>query len=173
MCFPTPGVPGCSWPTWPYASFFGMTHRWWTYSACFLGTYVGYPASGCHPPWYLLIGHTDWYPAAAVAPLPSHYIGTDKFINGSLHASLSAMWPSQVSGSWTLFVSMYLDCATSGENGLLKCLQLSSSTPQNICARQSSPIFSSCSLMFSNPSCTASMARLCGAFTPNNIFRNK
>ena len=52
-----------------------------------LGTYGGYPAGGCHHPWYFLVGPTALYPAADVAPLPSHSLGTDTFINGSLHAS--------------------------------------------------------------------------------------
>ena len=93
MCWPTTGAPGCSCPTWPCTLFFGMTTRWWPYLACFLGTYNGYPAGGCHPPWYLLIGPTDWYSADVVAHLPSHCLGTDTFINGLLHASFQTWDP--------------------------------------------------------------------------------
>ena len=163
----------CSRPTWPCTSFFGMTTSWWPYSAWLLGTCGRYPASACHPPWYFPIGPTDLYPAAAVAPLPSHFIGTYTFINGSLHASLSFMWPSLVPGSRTLFVSMYHACSASGVSILLKCLQLSYSTPKDICSRQSAPTFYSCSLMFSNPACTSSTIRLCGAFIRKNFFRYK
>ena len=141
MCCPTPGAPGYSCPTRPYTSFFGMKNRWWPYSACFLGTYGRYPAGGCHPPWCFLIGPNDLYLADVVAPLPSHCLGTDTFVNGSLHISFSAMWPSLVPGSRTLSKSMYLSRAASGESGFLKCLQLSSSTPQNTCARQSAHTF--------------------------------
>ena len=93
MCCPMPVAPGCSFPTRPCTSLFGMTNRWWPYSTCFWGTYGVYPAGGCHPPWYLLIGPTGWYPAAAVAPLPSHCLGTYTFINGLLHASFNPCDP--------------------------------------------------------------------------------
>ena len=53
----------------------------------------------------------------------------------------SDMWSSLVPGSRILSGSMYLDHAASGEIVLLKCLQLSSNTPQNTCARQSAPTF--------------------------------
>ena len=173
MCCPTPGVPGCSYHTWSYASLFGMTTRWWPYKACFLGTYGRYPAVGCHPPWYMLIGPADWYPVSAVDPLPSHCLGNDTFINGLLHASLSAMWYSLVPGSRTLFGSTFLACAASGESVLLKCLQRLSSTPQNTCVRKSAPKFSSWSLIYTNPARTASKPRLRVAFIPKNVFRNK
>ena len=137
MCCPTPGAPGFSCPTRPCTSFFGITNMWWPYLACFLGIYGGYPVGGCHPPWYLIIVPTDWYPAAAFSPLPIHCLGTDTFIHGSLHASSSAMWPSLVPESRTLSGFMYLARVASGEIGLLKCLQLSSSTTQNMCAIQS------------------------------------
>ena len=119
------------------------------------------------------IGPIDWYPAASAASLPSHCLGTDTFINGLLHASLSFMWNSLVPVRRTLLGSIYLAYAASGESGLLKCLQLLSSTPQNTCVIQSAPTFSSCSLMFSNPAHTASTPCLCGAFIPKNIFSNK
>ena len=173
MCYSTPGAPGCSFPTRPCTSFFGMTNRWWPYLAWFLGTYGRYPAGGWHPPWYFMMVPTDWHPAAAVAPLPIHFLGTDAFINGLLHASFSAMWRSLVPGIWTLYGSMYFACAASGESGLLTCLQLLSSTPQKACATQSAPIFSSCSLIFSNPACTASKPRFCGAFILKNIFQEQ
>ena len=72
----------------------------------------------------------------------------------------SAMWPSLVPGRQFFFGLMYLARAASGESGLLKCLQLLFSTPQNTCARQSAPTFSSCSLMFSKPAFTASTPHL-------------
>ena len=137
MCCPNPVSPGCSFPTRPCNSLFGITNRWWLNLACFLGTNGGYPAGSCHQPWYLLIGTTDWYPAAVVDPLPRHCLGRDTFINGSLHASFSAMLPSLVPGSWTLPGSIYLARSASGGSGLLKCLQLLYSTPQNMCARKS------------------------------------
>ena len=149
-----------------------MTNMWWPYLAWFLGIYGGYPAGHFHPPWYLLMGTTDWYPNAAATTLPSHCLGANTSINGSLHASFSAMWTSLETVIRKLSGSMYLACAASGESGLPKCLQLSSSNPQNTCTRQSDPKFPSCSLMFSNPDCTASTPRFCGAFIPKNVFRN-
>ena len=172
MCFHNPSAPGCSCTTRPCNSFFGMTNGWWPYLDWFWGTYGGYTAGGCHPPWYFLMFSTDWYPAAYVAPLPIHCLGTDTFINGSLHASFSAVWPSLVLGSRTLSRSMYLARATSSESRFLKCLQLSSSSPQKTCARQSAPTLSSFSLIFSNPAYTVSTLCFCGAFIPNNVFRN-
>ena len=150
-----------------------MTTRWWPYSAFFLCTYGGYPAGGCHPPWYLLIGPNEGYLPADVAPLPSHCLGTEIFINGLLHASFIAMWPSLIPGSRILFGSMYLSHAASGKIVLLKYLQLLSITPKKTCARQPAPTFYSCSLSFSHPNRTASTPRFCGALIPNNFFRNK
>ena len=92
MCCPKPGVPGCSCPTWLCTSFFGMTTRWWPYSDWFLVTYGGYPAGGCHPPWYFLIGPTDWYPSSVVAPLPSNCIGTNTFINCVVFQPCDLVW---------------------------------------------------------------------------------
>ena len=84
---------------------------------------------------------TEWDPTAAVAPLPSLCLGTDKLINGSLHDSFPAMWTSLVPGSRTLSGSMYLTCATSDESGLRKCLQLSFSTPKKRAPDNPSPQF--------------------------------
>ena len=168
-----PGAPWCRCPTRTCTSFLGMISRWWPYSACFLVTYGRYPTVGCHPPWYFLIGPTDWYPAAAVAPFPSHCLGNDTFIHWLVTCQFSAMWPGLVPGSRTLSGSMYLARAASGESGLLNCLHLLSSNPQNTCARQSTPTFSSCWLIISNPSRTASTPRFFGDFIPNNFFINK
>ena len=173
MYCPTPSAPGCSCTTCPCISFFGMTNGWWMYLACFLRTYSGYPAGGSHPPWYWMMGTGDWLPTDDTTHLPSHFLGTDTFINGSLHDSFSAMWPSLVPGNQTIPGSMYLARAASGERVLLKCLKLSYNTPQNTCAIPSAPTFSSWSLIFSNPNCTASTPRLCGTFIPRNISRNK
>ena len=173
MCCPMHGAPFCSYPTCPCTSFFGMINGWWPYSDLFLGTYGGYHEGGFHPPWYLLMGPSNEYPADAVAPLPSHYLGTNTFINGLVHTTVSAMWPSLVPGSWTLSESMYLSRAAYGKSGFLKFLQLLSSTSQNMCFRQSAPKFYSLSLMFNNSDRIASTPSLYGAFIPKNGFRNK
>ena len=172
MCCPTPGAPGCSFLTWPCTSLFGMTTRWWPYSACLLGTYDGYCAGGCHLPCYFLIGPTDWSSAAASAPLPSHFLGTDTFINGLLHASFSAMWTIMVTGRQTLSRSIYLACTASGKNLFLKCLQLSSSTPQTHAQDNHPPHF-----IPAHPCIVTQIALrpcpiFCGALFMNNIFRN-
>ena len=173
ICCPMPC--GCTCPTRQCTSLFGMTNMWWPYLDFFLVTYGGYHTGGFHPPLYLMMGPTDWYPAAAVAPLPSHCLGTDTFVYFLLHASFSVMWPILVRGSRTLSGFMYHARAASGESGFLKCLQISSITPQNRCARQSAPTFPFYSLMFSNPAYTASTPRLCSAFIPKIISgtRNK
>ena len=175
MCFPKPCAPGCICPTRPCTSLFGMTNRWWPYSDLYLGTYGIYPAGGFHLPWYFLMGPTDLYPAATVDPLPRHCLGTDTFTNGSLHVSFLAMWLSLVPIWQAISRSMYHARAASDEIVFLKWLQILSSTTKNTCARQSAPTFSSCSLMFSNPYCTASTPCFCGSFIPNNVSgtRNK
>ena len=175
MCCPTPSVPGCSCPTCPYTSFFGMANGWWPYSAWFLGIYGGYTAGGWHPPWYLMMGTTYWYPASADAPLPIHCLGTDTLVNGLLNASFSAMWTSLIPRIQTIYGSMYLAHADSGVSVLLNCLQLSPNPPQNMCTRQSALTFFPCFLMFSNPARTASTPCFCGAFIPNKflVTRNK
>ena len=137
MCCPAPGDLGCICPTQPCISFFCTRNGWWPYLAYFWGTYWRYTAGGCHPPWYFMMGPTDWHSAASVDPLPSHCLGDDTFINGLLYYFFSSMSPSLVPRNQTLSGSIF----SSGESGLLKYLQILSNTPQNTCTRQSAPTF--------------------------------
>ena len=134
----------CPWLSLPYLAMYLILRHdntVMTVLSFFWGIYGKYPADGCHPPSHLLIGPIDWYPASSVVLLPIHCLGTDKFIKDSWHASFSSMWPSLVPGSPTIFGSIYLARADSGKSGLMKCLQLLSSTPQNTCTRKSAPSF--------------------------------